>query len=105
MALEQIRVAPYFPVGAHTANTSLTGVVTVPCPEGATGLLVQAADQNIRFTLDGSGPTSTSGFVLKADDPPVLIPLIPGQAVLFTQETATAQLQYQAVHVGGGRNS
>lgn len=101
---EAIRVGPYVTVGAHTQNASLGGIVSIPVPEGANGLLVQAITQNIRYTLDGSGPTPTKGFRLTAGNDPILIPLTEGKAVKFTQETATATLEYQAIAIrGGGR--
>lgn len=90
--------APYLPAGAaHTSNSSLSSAVSITTPMGSEGLLVQALTQNIRFTIDGTTPTSTLGFQLKAGDPPVLIPVAPGTVLKFIEETATANLQYQSV--------
>lgn len=91
-----VSIAPYLPIGAHNSVTVAT-VRQVTTPANATGLLVQAITQNIRFTLDGSNPTTTTGFQLKAGDPTVLIPVGPNVTVRFLEETASATLQYQAV--------
>lgn len=92
-----ITIAPYLPVGAHTVNSTLSAVVNITVAQNSNGLLVQALTQNIRFTLDGTLPTATVGFQLKAGDSPLLIPLIPGAVLRFIEETASATLQYQNV--------
>lgn len=82
------------PIGSHTVNNSLSSAATLTKPAGARSLLAQALTQNIRFTLDGTTPTASTGFQLKAGDPPVLIPVV-GSTIKFIEETATAVLQYQ----------
>lgn len=82
-------------VGAHGSNSSLSTVQTLTTPGGAGRILVQALTQNIRFTMDGTAPTASLGFQLKAGDPMLMIPITPGMQLKFIQESATATLQYQ----------
>lgn len=82
------------PVGAHNDGLVISSAVTITIPDGATKVLMQALGQNVRFTLDGTTPTATTGFQLKAGDPPVSIP-VAGATLKVIQEAATADLQYQ----------
>jgi hypothetical protein len=43
-------------------------VLTLTPPEGATILRVQAVAEGVRFTLDGSDPTLTHGYLMVAND-------------------------------------
>lgn len=83
------------PVGAHQDGLVISSSQPLVNPPGATKLLVQALDQNVRFTLDGSAPTASRGFQLKAGDPPVIIPISSNTTVKVIQEASTADLQYQ----------
>jgi hypothetical protein len=83
------------PLGAHNDGLAISSAVALTVPAGATKLLIQTLTQNVRFTLDGTTPTATKGFQLKATDPPVVIPISTGVAVKVIQEAATADLQYQ----------
>ena len=52
------------PVGTHVSaelNAELTPVVPVP----ATAFLVQASKFDIRYTLDGTAPSGTHGFLIR----------------------------------------
>lgn len=88
---------PFDPIGAHQDGAVITGavVLTDTKPDDATKLLIQALGQNVRYTLDGTVPTATKGFQLKAGDPPVIIPLHSSTVVKVIEESATADLQYQ----------
>ena len=86
-------------VGSHVDGTVITSAVTLTPPTGATKLLIQALDQNIRITLDGTTPTATKGFQLAAGDPMLLIPLGNTTSIKVIEEAATADIQYQW---GGG---
>ncbi len=57
--------------------------------------MIQALTQNVRFTLDGTNPTATSGLQIKAGDPPMIIPVGASAILKVIQETATASLQFQ----------
>jgi hypothetical protein len=96
MALGTVDLSAFAPVGTHTSNSSLGSVVALTPPPGADQLLIQALTQNVRFTLDGTAPTSSLGFMLKAGDSPVLIPIgATGQVIKVIEETAGGIIQYQ----------
>ena len=78
------------PVGSHSDGTDISSAVTLTVPTGATKVLIQALDKDIRYTLDGTAPTSTKGFQLAADDPPVIIPLGTSTTIKVIEEEATA---------------
>ncbi len=82
------------PVGSHVDGTDISSVVTLTAENGATKLLIQALDQNVRLTLDGTIPTASKGFQLVAGDPPVMV-WIAGSTVKVIEEAATADIQYQ----------
>lgn len=82
-------------VGAHVANSSIGEATTLTPPATAHALLIQALDENVRYTLDGTTPTASVGFQLKADGEPLLIDIGIGMTVKVIQETATATIQYQ----------
>jgi len=84
-------------VGSHTQNTSLSGVVSVTVPDGATAVLVNARSQAVAMTLDGTAPTATKGLLLEADKGTILIPVQRGQTLKFIEATASAKLDYQFV--------
>lgn len=90
------------PIGVHTVDNSINTATTVELPSGANALLVQATEQNARYTIDGTTPTASTGFVLKAGNDPVII-LAPTEDVVFNfiSETAGSVINYQAVRVGG----
>lgn len=82
-------------VGAHVADTDVAAVHTLTPPNGALHLLIQALEQNVRYTLDGTDPTASVGFQLRAGDPPIII-IVPTNVTLkVIEETAGAVLQYQ----------
>lgn len=90
------------PIGAHTQNASLGSVVTLTLPDGANAFLMQATGQNIKYTVDGSNPTTTRGFTLYATGTPVIV-YLPSNAVTVKviESAATATLDYQAIRVFG----
>lgn len=85
----------FAPVGSHQSGVSISSAFPIVNPPGATKLLIQALTQNVRFTLDGSAPTASRGFQLKANDPPTIIPISATTTVKVIEEAATANLQYQ----------
>ena len=76
-----------------TLNTTIAQQLTVPA--GAHLVWLQAGDNNIRYRLDGTDPTSSTGFVLAAGD--YVLP--PGNlsAMRFIAESGTAILRIQPV--------
>ncbi len=86
----------FIPEGAHQQDATVSSATTLTKPgSGASKLLIQAVDQNLRFTLDGTAPTTSKGFVLKADWPPLLLQVGEGVTVRVIEETATGGVEYQ----------
>lgn len=82
-------------VGSHTQNNTMSSAVSITVPDTAGLMMVSAITQNVRFTLDGTTPTATKGFQIKAGEPFLLVPVEPGSTVKVIEETATAVLDYQ----------
>jgi len=93
--------SPLLPVGSHVSNNTISAatVISVPPTTANTGsasiIVMQAITQNVRYKLDGTAATTTTGFQLKAGDPPRAIAVRPGSTISVIEETATAVLQYQ----------
>jgi len=85
---------PYGEGYTHLSYALSTSPVTLSTPINANGILVQALTQNARFTMDGSAPSSTKGFQLKAGDPPLMIPIETGITLKWVAETAGVILEY-----------
>lgn len=87
-------------VGPHMSISGLSSAqpVTFPAGAAANGWLVQAVGQNVRIKFDGNNPSASSGFQIRAGDPPFLL-VAPNNAFFFyaIQETASATLEVQAV--------
>ena len=80
---------------SHHSSTLGTGALTLSLPLSASGILMQALAQNIRYTLDGTTPAAASGFQLKAGDPPIYIQFTKGMVLTFFRETSGAILEYE----------
>jgi len=83
------------PLGAHNDGTDFSSAATVTIPAGATKLMIQTTDQDIRFTLDGTDPTTSKGFKLVKDRDPIIIPLSQKTTIKIIEAAATADVQYQ----------
>lgn len=85
-------------VGEPMAITSLTTPITIDIPFGAYGVILQGSgsgSSNIRYTLDGSTPPSTTlGFRLSVDGTPTRLDLYPG-AKVRVRGAASASVSYQ----------
>jgi len=82
--------------GQHSSGLDVSSAVILTPPLDASRLLIQALDQNVRYTLDGvTTPTAALGFRLTAGDPPLVIPIAPDTIVQVIEEVATASLQFQ----------
>ncbi|MHC4748953.1 MAG: hypothetical protein ACYTFW_03680 [Planctomycetota bacterium] len=84
---------PASPVDVSSATVISPGEFGVT--DEADKVLIQTVTQNIRFTLDGTPPTATSGFQLKTTDMPLLISILPGVTLTVIQEAATASVNFQ----------
>lgn len=96
----QVQDAPLNPLCPHQHRVDLNAVRTLtPAPTGtATKLMMQAHTQNVRYTLDGTNPSVTGtniGFILVADDPPIIVGLSANTIVKVLETTQSAELQYQ----------
>lgn len=87
----------FIPIGAHNASPPANWTVarTLTRATNATKLRIQALTQNVRYTLDGTAPTASLGFQIKAGDPPIEIPVPSAATIKVIEETATASVQYQ----------
>lgn len=83
------------PVGAHSSGQSIATVWTPTRPAKATKILVQVLDQHARYTLDGTDPTTTSGFQLTRGNDPYIIPIHPNATFKIIEESATCDLELQ----------
>lgn len=77
------------------APADFSAARTLTAPATSSKLMIQCFTQNIRYTLDGTTPTSSVGFQLKAGDPPREISVVSGATVKAIQEAATAVVQFQ----------
>lgn len=82
------------PIGAHTSNGTLSSAITPSIPTGANVVLLVAYTQAIRYTLDGTTPTSTTGFRVPVQTV-TEIALGRGAVLKIIEETASASVQYQ----------
>ena len=95
MVMQSIDAFSYHVSGAHVDGTAISSAVTLTPPAAATKLMIQALDQSVRYTLDGTVPTASKGFQLFAGDPPVIIPVGNDMVIKVIEEAATADIQYQ----------
>lgn len=72
--------------------TSLSSKQSLTIPSGTTHAWIQAESQDVRARFDGTDPTSTSGMVIRADDPPIEIYYDLLKNAEFIEEAASAQL-------------
>jgi len=90
---------PFAPLlnSPHTHVTLNDGVVfTYNTPKGANSVGVQALDQNVRFTMDGTAPSADLGFRLVADNPAIRVDVTDGQVLKFFTEATGGILELQA---------
>ena len=85
----------FHPLGAHQSATDYSSAVTVTIPTGADRFMIQTVTQNIRFTLDGTAPTTTKGFQIKAGEYPGVFPLHNESVLKIIEEAATAVVELQ----------
>lgn len=93
------------PIGAHTSDTSLGTAKTLTRPTGANVLRIQAFAQPIRYTLDGTTPTASTGFKIAVGEI-VDIETPTSVSIKLIEETASASIQYQwglMLHIAGNR--
>lgn len=67
---------PYFPLNAHK-------------------IMMQCGTKDLRYTLDGTTPTTTVGFHMKADDAPLTIEINENVKLQVIREESGTILQYE----------
>lgn len=91
-----LNVGNYFePVGAMNSSLSVASAQVLTPPAGASKIMIGTATQNCRYSLDGSTPTATVGFLLSTAFPPVLIGITPSTILTVIQVAGTAVFTYQ----------
>lgn len=94
---KRVEIAPFNPQGTTRQRADMVTVQTVGRPNfaiPATKVMLQAFDQNVRFTLDGSAPTPTFGFRITAARDPIMVTFGPDTLIQVVEEAATATLVY-----------
>lgn len=89
---------PFTPQANETHQSSImaAGVFELGIPKGAYEVLVQANGDNVRYTLDGTDPSASSGFRLTAGNDPIAIPVIQGRTrIKVVREADGSVLEYQ----------
>lgn len=82
------------PVGAHTINASIASAATLTNASNASAVLLQAYGQAVRFTLDGTTPTASTGFRLAANDR-IALAIGGGVSIKVIEEAAGGSIQFQ----------
>lgn len=79
----------------HQSSTMIVDVIIEPnIPEHVWGVIVQALGEDIRYTIDGTDPSATSGFRLTNGNDPLRLDIVGGRTQLkFIPEAADAQLE------------
>lgn len=83
------------PIGAHTTDATISAATDLTKPAGATALILQATGQAVRYTLDGTTPTASTGFRLAANE---RVELAIGSGVSIVkviEETSSGAVQWQ----------
>lgn len=90
------------PAGSHQSTTVAGTALTLTVPGGnVDAVALQALAQNIRYTIDGTTPTASTGFQLTAGSSDV-VGLSDGVTVKVIAETGTANIEYQALILADG---
>ena len=93
-----ISIKPPKVIDQHRSETLGTVIFSPVAPGGYVpgGILVQAVTQDISYVLsNGQAPTAAIGFVLKAGNDPIYIPLGTNMTIRFLRIASGAILQYQ----------
>jgi hypothetical protein len=92
-----VRFGGLVPVGDHTETTAVAAAEVLVKPKKATGILIQAVDADIVYTLDGTDPTVTPGFLLKqiALDPLWIVLTRDMTLTIARAGTVDASVRYQ----------
>lgn len=81
------------PVDGMARDATISTATALTIPSDASGVMLQADTADVRFTIDGTTPTSTLGLILSSTAAPLRIDLYPGAVV--TVISATGAINYQ----------
>jgi len=86
----------YNPVGNHQ-QTSATVATTLSPPSNAFAVRIQnSGTKDARYIIGGTvDPTSVKGFVLVADEEPIIIPVNDDTNIVVIEEDTGAVIEYQ----------
>lgn len=90
----QVGPHPFTPIGGHQSAILTTNILTLSPPDLATEVLIQILDVNCRFTLDGTDPTTSTGFQLLAGDA-VIISISRTTVIKVIGESSGPAVEYQ----------
>jgi hypothetical protein len=94
--LKTVKTSNWFElIGSHISDPDVSSAIVLVPPQNAGTLMIQTNAQNLRYTLDGTVPTTTTGFVLTAGAEPKEIPLRPTVTVTIIEAAATANVEIQ----------
>lgn len=82
------------PVGSHTTDGTISAATDLTKPSGANALILQATGQAVRYTLDGTTPTASTGFRLAANERVELAIGSGVSVVKVIEETGSAAVQW-----------
>lgn len=84
------------PVGSHGSDATISAATEIAVPAGANAMQLQATGQNVRYTVDGTTPSASVGFVLVADADAVFVPANDGMTIRVIEVSAGGAIQWQA---------
>lgn len=92
----------FIPIGAHQQDATVSSSTTIE-PSGlddglesqVNAVMIQTTSRDVRYTLDGTTPTSTKGFLMYSGQVPIIIPLCGNTSLKLIEVGATATVEYQ----------
>lgn len=87
------------PVGDHHYDDDVSSVTSITQALAANAIQLQCGTQNIRYTIDGTDPSDTAGFLLVADTGPVVLSLPIGVTLKLIEVAAGAVIDWQLLRV------
>ena len=88
---------PYTIVGAQFPISGLSSVQEITIQQGANGALIQAQDEDVLYTVDGTPPDPNAspkvGFTLVAEHDPIFVSVPVGTIIKFKEVAASATVQ------------
>ena len=94
---QKVDLTVFQPLGTTRQRADMAAMQTMGRPNTnptPTKVMLQAIAQNVRYTLDGSAPTPTFGFLLIAGAAPTVITYHQSTIIQVFEAAATATLVY-----------